>query len=89
MSARLAFVLAAALAPGLALAQAAPEEEPAQNVRYQQQTELEFDIVKLTGEVVDDGFEMVIERRHAAFNPFITLRRDFTDQMTASVDEIR
>lgn len=89
MSARLAFALALSLSPGLALAQAAPEEEPAQNVRYQQQTELEFDIVKLTGEVVDDGFEIVIERRHADFNPFITLRRDFNDQMTASVDEIR
>jgi hypothetical protein len=63
------------------------EEEP--KVVYKQRTEIDFEGVEIEGELVKPQGSLVLDRRHAKFNPMIKLRTDFDDEMDKSVDEIK
>ena len=63
------------------------EEEP--NVVYKQRTEIDFEGVEIEGELVKPQGSLVLDRKHAKFNPMIRLRTDFDDEMDKSVDEIK
>jgi len=64
-----------------------PKEEP--KVVYKQRTEIDFEGVEVEGELVKPQGSLVLDRRHAKFNPMIKLRTDFDDEMDKSVDEIK
>ena len=64
-----------------------PKEEP--KVVYKQRTEIDFEGVEIEGELVKPQGSLVLDRRHAKFNPMIKLRTDFDDEMDKSVDEIK
>ncbi len=63
------------------------EEEP--KVVYKQKTEIDFDGVEVQGELVKPQGSLLLERKHAKFNPMIKLRTDFDDEMDKSVQEIK
>jgi hypothetical protein len=64
-----------------------PKEEP--KVVYKQRTEIDFEGVEIEGELVKPQGSLVLDRRHAKFNPMIKLRTDFDDEMDKSVQEIK
>jgi hypothetical protein len=63
------------------------EEEP--KVVYKQRTEIDFEGVEIEGELVKPQGSLVLDRRHAKFNPMIRLRTDFDDEMDKSIQEIK
>ncbi len=63
------------------------EEEP--KVVYKQRTEIDFEGVEIDGELVKPQGSLVLDRRHAKFNPMIKLRTDFDDEMDKSVQEVK
>lgn len=89
---RLACLLA--LAPTIALAQPQqppePHVEPPQAVRYAERTEIDFqDGIHLEAELIKPRIRINIERIEGRFNPLIHLRKDFDQELFASVSEIR
>ena len=63
------------------------EQEP--KVVYKERTEIDFEGVEVQGELVKPQGSLLLERKHAKFNPMIKLRTDFDDEMDKSVDEIK
>ena len=63
------------------------EEEP--KVVYKQRTEIDFEGVEIDGELVKPQGSLLLERKHAKFNPMIKLRTDFDDMMGDSVKEVK
>jgi hypothetical protein len=63
------------------------EEEP--KVIYKERTEIDFESVDVVGELVKPQGSLILDRKHAKFNPMIKLRTDFDDEMDKSVDEIK
>ena len=62
-------------------------EEP--KVVYKQKTEIDFEGVEVEGELVKPQGSLLLERKHAKFNPMIKLRTDFDDLMEDTVQEIK
>ena len=54
-----------------------------------QKTEIDFEGVEVEGELVKPQGSLLLERKHAKFNPMIKLRTDFDDLMEDSVEEIK
>ncbi len=81
------FLIAALLFSAPAYADNETEEEP--KVVYKQRTEIDFEGVEIEGELVKPQGSLVLDRRHAKFNPMIKLRTDFDDEMDKTVDEIK
>jgi hypothetical protein len=63
------------------------KEEP--KVVYKERTEIDFEGVEVQGELVKPQGSLLLERKHAKFNPMIKLRTNFDDEMDKSVDEIK
>jgi hypothetical protein len=72
---------------GVSFADDSNKEEP--KVVYKAKTEIDFEGVEIEGELVKPQGSLVLDRRHAKFNPMIKLRTDFDDEMDKSVDEIK
>ena len=64
-----------------------PDEEP--KVVYKEKTEIDFEGVEVQGELVKPQGSLLLERKHAKFNPMIRLRTDFDDLMEDSVQEVK
>ena len=54
---------------------------------YKKRTEIDFEALDITGEMVKPQGSIVIERRRAEFNPLIKIRTDFNPEMANSVRE--
>ena len=67
-------------------AHAEEPEEP--KIVYKKETEIDFEAVELEGELVKPLGNLSIEKRKAAFNPLITLRKDFNEEMKESIKVI-
>jgi len=78
----LLFMLSAA-----AYADGPKEEEP--KVVYKERTEIDFESVEISGELVRPQGSLVLERKRAQFNSMIKLRTDFDDLMEDSVEEVK
>ena len=63
------------------------KEEP--KVVYKERTEIDFESVEVSGELVRPQGSLVLERKRAQFNSMIPLRTDFDDLMEDSVEEIK
>jgi hypothetical protein len=70
----------------LAMAQDA-EGEPV--IKYKERTEIDFDTVDVSGELVKPQGQLLSERRRASFNPLISIRQDFNQEMRSSVNEVK
>tara|TARA_R100001163_G_C4938904_1_gene111648 strand:- start:257 stop:505 length:249 start_codon:yes stop_codon:yes gene_type:complete len=58
-------------------------------VIYERETVIDFDAIDIEGQLISPEGSLIMERRRATFNPLITLREDFDDLMTHSVDEVK
>lgn len=58
-------------------------------VRYNKTTEIDFEAIDITGEMVKPQGALINERPTTTFNPLIQLRMDFNQEMSASVNDIK
>ena len=58
-------------------------------VTYKKKTEIDFEGVDVSGELVKPQGALLLDRKRASFNPLIKLRADFNPEMSASVTEIK
>ena len=58
-------------------------------VTYKKKTEIDFEGVDISGELVKPQGALLLDRKRASFNPLIKLRADFNPEMSASVTEIK
>jgi hypothetical protein len=65
------------------------QDEDGQKVKYKERTEIDFEGVDVTGELVRPQGSLLLDRRKANFNPLIKLREDWDTEMRQSVDEIK
>ena len=72
---------------GVALAQ--DEESEGRKVSYKQKTEIDFEGLDVSGELVKPQSALVLDRKKASFNPLIKLRSDFNPEMEHSIDEVK
>jgi hypothetical protein len=71
------------LATNIAFAQESRE------VRYQKETEIDFDGIDITGELIKPQGSLIVERSGTTFNPLIQLRTDWDPEMSRSVNLIK
>ena len=71
---------------GLAYANDAKETP---KVVYKERTEIDFESVEVSGELVRPQGSLILDRKRAQFNSMIKLRTDFDDLMDDSVDEVK
>lgn len=57
--------------------------------QYEKRTEIDFEALDISGEMVKPQGSVIIERKKAEFNPLIRLRTDFNQEMSNSVREIK
>ena len=65
------------------------QEAEERQIKYKERTEIDFEGVDITGELVKPAGSLVMDRRKAQFNPLIRLRLGFDDKMKESIDEIK
>ena len=58
-------------------------------VVYKKKTEIDFEGLDVSGELVKPSGALLLDRKRASFNPLIKLRQDFNEEMAASVEEIK
>ncbi len=81
---RILFVLSLLMISLPAMAQ-----EDERNVRYKDRTEIDFEGVDVSGELVKPQGALLLDRKKANFNPLIKLRLDFNPEMSQSVNDIK
>ena len=64
-------------------------QEDDRTVTYRKKTEIDFEGVDVSGELVKPQGALLLDRKRASFNPLIKLRSDFNPEMSASVSEIK
>jgi len=65
------------------------EEEEGRQVSYKAKTEIDFEGLDVSGELVKPQSALVLDRKKASFNPLIKLRQDFNAEMEQSIDEVK
>jgi hypothetical protein len=89
ISVRLATVVLLGMTSATALAQDDDDGGDDRKVVYKQKTEIDFEGLDVTGELVKPQGALLLDRKRANFNPLIRLRTDFNVEMSESVDEIK
>jgi len=64
-------------------------QESDRAVEYKKKTEIDFEELDVTGELVKPQGALLLDRKRASFNPLIRLRSDFNVEMSNSVTEIK
>ena len=87
------FLAALVLLPLLSTAAMAQDEETdpdsGRQVKYKARTEIDFEGVDVSGELVKPQGQLLLDRKKANFNPLIRLREDFNEEMRQSIDEVK
>ncbi len=83
-------LVAGALAGAFSSAAFAQDEESdGRKVSYKQKTEIDFEGLDVSGEMVKPQSALLVDRKKASFNPLIKLRTDFNAEMEQSIDEVK
>jgi len=64
-------------------------QEEDRTVTYKKKTEIDFEGVDISGELVKPQGALLLDRKRASFNPLIKLRADFNPEISNSVTEIK
>ena len=56
---------------------------------YKKRTEIDFEALDITGQMIKPQGSVIIERKKAEFNPLIKIRTDFNQEIANSVKEIQ
>jgi len=83
------FLIVTLLASPLFVATASAQTAPEPEIQYQDRTEIDFEEVDVSGELLRPQGQLLLERRRAAFNPLIELRQEFNDEMRESIDAVK
>lgn len=59
------------------------------DVKYKSRTEIDFEGVDVTGQLVKPQGALLLDRKRASFNPLVKLRTDFNPEISLSVTEIK
>ncbi len=59
------------------------------SVQYKDRTEIDFEGVDVSGELVKPQGALLLDRKRASFNPLIKLRTDFNPEMSQSVNDVK
>ena len=73
----------------LSLSSTALAQDDDRNVRYKDRTEIDFEGVDVSGELVKPQGALLLDRKRASFNPLIKLRTDFNPEMSQSVNNVK
>ena len=65
------------------------QDDANRSVKYKERTEIDFEGVDVSGELVKPQGQLLLDRKRANFNPLIRLRENFNDEMRRSVDEVK
>ena len=65
------------------------QAEETKIVKYQSQTEIDFEAIDILGEMVKPQGSIIMERSDAKFNPLIELRTNWNLEMRQSVEHIK
>lgn len=65
------------------------DDTEGRQVRYKEKTEIDFEGVDVSGELVKPSGSLLVDRKKAQFNPLIQLRTDFNPEMKESVNEVK
>lgn len=71
------------------LIQMAFGQDDDRQIRYESRTEIDFEAIDITGEMVKPQGSLIVERSEARFNPLIELRTDWNLEMNQSVNHIK
>lgn len=82
----LAFLALGAVAATSAFAQ---DGDGDRQVKYKERTEIDFEGVDVSGELVKPSGSLLVDRKKAQFNPMIQLRTDFNPEMRESINEVK
>ena len=58
-------------------------------ITYKKRTEIDFEGVDISGELVKPQGALLLDRKRASFNPLIKIRSDFNPEIALSVTEIK
>ncbi len=64
-------------------------QEDDRKIKYQRETEIDFDGIEISGELVKPQGALIVERSGVKFNPLIELRTDWNNEMSMSVSQIK
>ena len=64
-------------------------QDAGRDVKYKSRTEIDFEGVDVTGQLVKPQGALLLDRKRASFNPLIKLRSDFNPEISNSVTEIK
>tara|TARA_Y100000389_G_C17052885_1_gene313625 strand:- start:72 stop:302 length:231 start_codon:yes stop_codon:yes gene_type:complete len=64
-------------------------QENDRQIRYQKETEIDFEALDVEGALVKPQGSLIVERDGANFNPLIELRMDWDKDMSRSVNLIK
>lgn len=73
----------------LSTAAFAQDEDDDRKVVYKDRTEIDFEGLDVSGELVKPQGALLLDRKKASFNPLIKLRTNFDEEMAQSVDEVK
>ena len=76
----------ALLFPAMAYTQ---DKEEDRKVIYKQRTEIDFEDVDVTGELIKPQGALIISRKKATFPPLIKLREDWNDELKRTIDKVK
>ena len=79
------FILAL-LFPTMAHAQ---DKEEDRKIIYKERTEIDFEDVDVTGELIKPQGALIISRKKATFPPLIKLREDWNDELKRTIDKVK
>ncbi len=83
----LGLLAVASASPALAQDEGGGDDD--RKVVYKTKTEIDFEGLDVSGELVKPQSALVLDRKKAQFNPLIKLRQDFNAEMQQSVDEVK
>ena len=67
----------------------AQDKEDDRKVIYKQRTEIDFEDVDVTGELIKPAGALIINRKKATFPPLIKLREDWNDELKRTIDKVK
>ena len=85
----LSLLLPLALVAAPALAQDDIDAETGQRIKYKERTEIDFEGLDVSGELVKPSGALLMDVKRSQFNPLIRFREAFAKEMRQSVDEVK
>jgi hypothetical protein len=65
------------------------EDESGRQVKYKERTEIDFEGVDVSGELIKPEGALLMDVKRNQFNPLIRLRENFALEMKQSIDEVK